>query len=156
MALVYLSLGSNLGDRKTYLTKAIELIEQEIGPVTARSAFYETKPWGYESDHLFLNACIAAETALSPSDCLLHLKEGERRLGRLKIADSRYSDRVIDMDILFYDNLILNEPGLVIPHPLMHHRSFVLKPLVEIAPEFIHPVLKKSMLELLESLSSLP
>jgi len=149
MSLLYLCLGSNLGQREEYFFKVMQEIEERIGPILARSAFYETEAWGYESKNKFLNACIAVRTELSPVDCLLHLKESENRLGRLKSPGNGYSDRVIDVDILFYDDLIMNDQELVIPHPRMHERSFVLIPLSEIAPDFIHPVLKKSIKTLL-------
>jgi len=154
MSLIYLSLGSNLGDRGAYLSKAIGFIEQEIGPVTARSLFYETDPWGFHSTNKFLNACIAAETTLSPSDCLGHLKGIETRLGRLKSAKNSYSDRVIDIDMLFFDNIIQDADDLILPHPHLHTRDFVLRPLLDIAPDLVHPVLKKTIRELFTRLSS--
>lgn len=156
MAQVYLSLGSNLGDKEACLNRAIEVIGQVIGPVTARSAFYKTEPWGYQSNHLFLNACIAAETTLSPIDCLRLLKDAERSLGRQKAPENTYADRLIDIDILLYDNLVQDMFGLVLPHPLMHERSFVLEPLSEIAPDVVHPILKKTIRELWEILSLRP
>jgi len=156
MSLVYLCLGSNLGQREEYFRRVMEEIEERIGPIVARSALYETEAWGYESGNKFLNACIAIKTELYPMDCLRYIKESESRLGRFRSTENNYTDRVIDVDILFYDNLVIDEPGLVIPHPRMHDRSFVLVPLSEIAPDLVHPVLKKSIITLLDELSSQP
>jgi 2-amino-4-hydroxy-6-hydroxymethyldihydropteridine diphosphokinase len=148
MALVYLSLGSNLGNKEEYLRQATAEIEKQIGPVVARSAFFASEPWGFQSSHFFLNACVACETALSPQDCLILLSGIERATGRIKNASKGYQDRTLDLDILFYGNLILKEENLVIPHPLLHQRLFVLNPLSEIAPDFIHPVLGETIDEL--------
>jgi 2-amino-4-hydroxy-6-hydroxymethyldihydropteridine diphosphokinase len=156
MSLAYLCMGSNLGDREEYFLRAMKKIEILIGPILARSAFYETNAWGYESENKFLNACIIVRTALKPRDCLLSLKDIESSLGRLKNTKKGYSDRVIDIDILFYDSLIVNDNELVIPHPRLHERFFVLNPLSEIAPDFIHPVLKKTIRILLEEVNLQP
>jgi 2-amino-4-hydroxy-6-hydroxymethyldihydropteridine diphosphokinase len=156
MSLVYLCLGSNLGQREDNFRKAIILIEEKIGSIKARSAFHETFPWGYDSTNKFLNACIAVETTIRPQDCLLCLKDIERSLGRIKSANTGYSDRVIDIDILLYDDLVMESPDLTIPHPLMHERYFVLKPLSEIASDLVHPILKKNIRTLLVEISSKP
>lgn len=153
MALLYLSIGSNLGDKEALLNAAIQHIEKRIGLLVARSAFFYSEAWGYRSEHLFLNACVAVETTFSPKDCLEHLQDIERGMGRLKRGDEGYQDRTIDLDILFYDQIIVEETHLVIPHPSLEKRLFVLKPLSEIAPDFVHPVLKKTIAELLSLLN---
>lgn len=152
MARVYLGLGSNLGDKDAYLRQAIEQIEKQIGPIVARSVFFVSEPWGYESHHFFLNACVAADTPLNPTDTLSLLKEIERAMGRPEKTPGAYMDRVIDLDILFYGDLVLDSAKLTLPHPLLHKRIFVLKPLAEIAPNLMHPVLGKTIQELLTEL----
>jgi len=152
MARIYLGLGSNLGDKDAYLKQAIVQIEEQIGPIVARSVFFVSEPWGFESHHEFLNACLAADTTLNPEECL-HLLQGiEKALGRPKKTSGAYKDRVIDLDILFYDDLVFESDKLTLPHPLLHKRIFVLKPLAEIAPNLLHPVLGKSIRELLSEL----
>ena len=135
---VYLGLGGNLGDRETVLLQAIKLIEERVGQVLRRSSFIETEPWGFESDHRFLNAAVCCETALSPRQVLQATQQIERDLGKRKCHATKrqkeinYQDRPIDIDILLYDDLIVDEPDLKIPHPLMHQREFVMRPLNEI------------------------
>lgn len=133
--------------------QAIEQIEKQIGLIFARSVFFVSEPWGFESGNHFLNACVAAETAIDPAECLSLIKHIESLMGRPGKASGEYKDRVIDLDILFYDDLVLEESNLVIPHPLLHQRKFVLEPLVEIAPDLVHPVLKKTIKELLSDLN---
>jgi 2-amino-4-hydroxy-6-hydroxymethyldihydropteridine pyrophosphokinase len=154
MTVVYIGLGSNLGQKENFLKLAISEIEKQIGHITAQSAFYNSAPWGFESPNSFINACVAAETVLNPQDCLHILSSIEQDLGRTKKTQKGYQDRVIDLDILLYGQKIIKEDGLIVPHPLMHQRLFVLEPLVEIAPDFVHPILKKSIRNLLEELSS--
>lgn len=146
---VYLALGSNLGDRKDLLNRSVELLERLAGHVVMRSNYYETEPWGFVSEHVFLNAVLALDTTLSPDDLLLVTQRIERMLGRVpKVDKSGYADRPVDIDILFYnDEKVCNE-RLTIPHPLLHLRSFVLDPLAEIAPFLYHPVLGRTVLEL--------
>ena len=129
----YLSLGTNLGDKEHNLLSAISEIRRRIGPVKAQSAFLATRPWGFESPHTFLNAAIRIETALSPLDLLHQTQQIERDMGRKhKSVNGQYHDRIIDIDILLYDDLHIATPELTIPHPHMHEREFVLIPLKEI------------------------
>ena len=136
---VYLGLGSNLGDRNAHIEQAIALIHERVGEVVRRSSFIETEPWGFESENKFLNAVILCETELTPRQLLKATQKIERQLGRRKKStDSRlltpvsYSDRPIDIDILLYDDLTIDERDLKIPHPLMEQRDFVMIPLREI------------------------
>ena len=148
MPKVYLILGGNLGDRCKYLKEARGLIEKSIGKVVCCSSCYETEPWGFVHENLFLNQAVEVETSLSPFEILNSIKVIETSLGRIR-GKERFNARTIDIDILFYDNLIINLPELIIPHPEMTNRRFVLSPLVEIAPDFVHPVLNKTIQQLL-------
>lgn len=131
--ILYLSLGSNLGDRHATLRRAIELINDEIGTVDRESSPLETEPWGFDSQNRFLNMCIRVRTSLSPEQALDATQDIERRLGRTqKSLDGCYHDRPIDIDMLMYDDLHLSTPRLTLPHPLMHERDFVMIPLEEI------------------------
>lgn len=137
---VYLGLGSNLGDRAQHIRKAIELIGERVGPVVRQSTLIETEPWGFDSENKFLNGVILVETILTPRTLLKETQRIERLIGRRKKTASAsppsllpsYADRPIDIDILLYDNLTIEEPDLKIPHPLMTERDFVMKPLAEI------------------------
>jgi 2-amino-4-hydroxy-6-hydroxymethyldihydropteridine diphosphokinase len=130
---VYLGLGSNLGDKCLHLRTAINEIEKRIGHVECQSAFVETEPWGVESDNTFVNAVVRVDTALSPLDLLKETQTIEREMGRThKTVDGKYSDRIIDIDILLYGDVEINLPELVVPHPRMHERDFVKKPLEEV------------------------
>lgn len=130
---VYLSLGTNLGNRKANMREAIVKIEAYIGKVARKSALYETKPWGFDSPNDFINACVMVETSLAPRQLLEATQHIEREMGRtLKSTAGEYHDRIIDIDILLYDNLKIDEPDLHVPHPLMHERDFVMTPLKEI------------------------
>ena len=130
---VYLGLGSNLGDKCLHLRTAINEIEKRIGHVECQSAFVETEPWGFESDNTFVNAVVRVDTALSPLDLLKETQTIEREMGRThKTVDGKYSDRIIDIDILLYGDVEINLPELVVPHPRMHERDFVKKPLEEL------------------------
>ena len=145
----YLSLGSNLGDREANLRDAIARLNP-LGRVTAVSSFYETEPVDFLDQPWFLNCVVLLETDLPPQMLLQRLLEIERSLGRERLQPK--GPRLIDIDILLYGDEIIHEPGLSIPHPALHERRFVMAPLAEIAPEVIHPVLKKSARELLLSL----
>lgn len=130
---IYLGLGSNLGDKCLHLRTAINEIEKRIGHVECQSAFVETEPWGFESDNTFVNAVVRVDTALSPLDLLKETQTIEREMGRThKTVDGKYSDRIIDIDILLYGDEEINLPELVVPHPRMYERDFVMKPLEEV------------------------
>ena len=146
---VYLCLGSNLGDKQTHIKKALALITERAGAILSLSGFYETQPWGYDSPETYQNVAVAIQTDLDPVTLLSVTQSIEREVGRQhKTIGGAYHDRVIDIDILLYDDLLLQSPTLTIPHPLMHRRSFVLQPMNEIAPHIIHPVLQKTVTEL--------
>lgn len=133
MHTVYLSLGSNLGDRKATMRRAIGLLNERAGSVDRQSSFIETEPWGFESTNKFLNMCVRLLTTLSPEQLLLATKQIERELGRTqKSVNGQYHDRPIDIDILMYDDVHLDSNNLTLPHPHMQEREFVMKPLREI------------------------
>ena len=130
---VYLSLGSNLDDKEANIRNAISLIGERVGLVVRQSSLISTEPWGFESDNLFVNACVLCETTLTPRQVLRATQKIERELGRThKSVNGHYADRLIDIDILLYDDLRVDEPDLQIPHPLMLERDFVMIPLGEI------------------------
>lgn len=130
---LYLSLGSNLGDREQMLHRAIALINERVGMVQRVSSFIETEPWGFQSEHPFLNAACMVLTTLSPEQCLKETQKIERELGRTKKSKNGiYHDRPIDIDLLLYDDLKLSTPKLTLPHPHMYERDFVMIPLREI------------------------
>ncbi len=139
---VYIALGTNLGDRKTNLRAAIEAMPPDVMVIT-ESHVYETPPWGYEDQPAFLNMVVKAETGLEPEALLKYLKQLEGKLGRE--SNFRWGPRLIDLDILFYDDLIIDTPPLVIPHPRLHKRAFVLVPLKDVAPDLVHPVIEKKI-----------
>ena len=143
--IVYLSLGTNLGNRAANLKEAISALAPQLD-VKAKSKIYETLPWGYTNQDKFLNQAVKAVTYLEPEPLLKHLKRLEVALGREKTF--RYGPRLIDIDILFYDDIMIATPNLIIPHPNMHERGFVLMPLMDIAADMYHPIKKKSVREL--------
>ncbi len=152
MAIVYIGIGTNLGNREKNCRKALEGLEETGVRVTKRSTLYETDPWGVKDQPPFINMAVEVETALLPEDLLEKLKAIETTMGREKTY--RWGPRVIDLDILFYDDLVVDTGSLRIPHPRLHERTFVLEPLSEIAPEFIHPVMGRSIKELLGGVKS--
>lgn len=161
---LYLGLGSNLGDRERLLHRAVEILVERIGGLKSLSAFYETEPWGFCSDHPFLNAVAVLCTEKTPEEILRITQAAERELGRRsKSVGGTYADRPIDIDLLLYGDAVVEEdfdvPGtegrkvhLSLPHPLMHERCFVMEPLAEVAPDVVHPVLKRTFREILEGL----
>ena len=152
MAIVYLGLGTNIDNRRGNLVKAAALLAERVGDILALSGFMETEPWGFDSENLFLNAAIKMETPLTPDELLSATQAIEREMGREKKSDGTYHDRVIDIDILLYDNCVIEQPGLIVPHPLMQERLFVMAPLAEIAPFERHPLLGQTFMELADSL----
>ena len=143
---VFLLLGSNLGNREKYLQKAINLVETEIGVVTQISSVYETEAWGKTDEPNYLNQVVRVNTQLSARRVLEKVLEIETRMGRVR--EEKWGSRIIDIDILFYGLDIINEPGLIVPHPELHNRKFTLEPLNELVPDLQHPVLKKSIFQL--------
>lgn len=130
---LYLSLGSNIGDRHALIQQALQMLDERVGSVYRISSFIETEPWGFESEHKFLNAACLVHTMMSPQDCLEETKRIEQLLGRTqKSTDGQYHDRPIDIDLLMYDDEHITQDDLVLPHPHMHERDFVMLPLREI------------------------
>lgn len=151
MAKIYLSLGSNIGNRENFLSSAIELLKMKI-TIEKTSSLYETEPWGKTKQPKFLNMCISGETSLSPTELLDFIGETEIHVGRTPTF--KWGPREIDIDILFYDDQLIAEKNLEIPHPNLHERAFVLAPLNEIASEYVHPVLEKSIHKLLDQIDA--
>lgn len=145
---VFLCLGSNVGNRASNLHDAIGLLEKNVGKVAKKSHVYETQPWGEPNQDLFMNQVVMLNTTLEPRELLDKISRIERELGRER--KEKWGPRVIDIDILFYGKRVIRDKGLEIPHPELHKRQFVLVPMIEIAPEFVHPVLHKDMLNLFE------
>ena len=142
MAIVYIGIGSNLGDRHKNCLRAVELLKQSGLSVTKQSSVHETEPWGVTEQPAFLNMAVELETGLAPAELLGLLKKIEKDMGRQETV--KWGPRLIDLDILLYDDITLNTDALIIPHPLMHEREFVLGPLAELAKDLVHPVLKKN------------
>ncbi|GLI53569.1 2-amino-4-hydroxy-6-hydroxymethyldihydropteridine diphosphokinase [Thermodesulfovibrio yellowstonii] len=147
---VYLLLGSNLGNRGKNIDNAINELKACGLIISKKSSLYNTSPWGYTEQPEFLNQALECFTSFEPLELLKEIKKIEKKMGREKTV--RYGPRIIDIDIIFYDDLIFKSDELTIPHPLMHERDFVLKPLCEIASDFVHPELKISVRKLLEKL----
>lgn len=149
MAIVYLSLGSNKGDRIGYIQQATSLLGAVDGiNIIRTSAFYETEPWNMCSETWFVNAVVELKTKLSAQELLNECQRIEKQLGRVREHEDAYDDRTIDIDILFYNKDIINESNLIIPHKYVHLRAFTLVPMLELAPDFVHPVLQKTISDL--------
>jgi 2-amino-4-hydroxy-6-hydroxymethyldihydropteridine diphosphokinase len=146
---VYISIGSNLGNRKLNLQKAVFRMDEAVGEVTSISPIYNSPSWGFESDD-FLNACIRLETDKTPETCLDLLMQLEKSMGRERTSGQGYKSRIIDLDIIYYESKVIASENLTIPHPSMAERRFVLRPLADIAPQFYHPILKKDSRNLLQ------
>ena len=146
MSKVYLSIGSNKGNRSVLINKAIDEIEKKIGILISRSSIYQSKSWGFDSND-FYNLNLLIDTDIEPKSLLINLKKIEKSMGREDI-DGSYSDRFIDIDILFYDNIIIDSEDLKIPHPKIEIRKFVLVPMLEIADDYVHPILNKTIRQL--------
>ena len=154
---VYLGLGSNLGDRRDNIARAVRQIEGKVGKVVSLSSLFTTAPWGFESANTFANAALCVETGMEATGILAACQEIERGMGRTsKSRDGIYHDRVIDIDILIIEGETIDAPALTVPHPLMHLRAFVIDPMAEIAPSLLHPPTGKTMLQLRDELHGLP
>ncbi len=145
----YLCLGGNIGDREMALNQALLKIGQQVGKITSTSGIYETEAWGVENQQAYLNQCIKVKTALTGVFLINTLLSIEKELGRERNISHSYEPRTIDIDILFINRDTINEQQLVVPHPRLHLRKFVLIPLHEIAPDYLHPVLNKTIFNLL-------
>lgn len=155
MAIAYLGLGSNKGDRVGFIQQATSLLgaTNDI-KIIRTSSLYETQPWLEKETAWFVNAVIEIKTALSPQELLAECLRIEEQLGRNRELEGRFGDRTIDIDILFYDKEIINEENLQIPHKYFHQRAFILVPMLELNPDFIHPELNKNITELHEELEN--
>ncbi len=150
---VFLAFGSNLGNKQKNIETAYKKIEERIGKIISLSAFYVTEPNGFDSENVFVNSVCEVQSELSLCEILRLTQTIEKEIGRTSKSENLlYSDRLIDIDLLLADDLVVNTPQLTIPHPRLHLREFVLLPLCEIAPEAIHPILNKKMRELLTDL----
>jgi len=151
MPKTYLLLGTNLADKLGNLSKTLEQLKEKVGTLQKTSAVYETMPWGIENQNIFLNQVICLESQLSPEELLETTQKIEKEMGRVRLE--KWGERLIDIDILYYENQIIDIKDLQIPHPQIPFRRFTLVPLVEIAPDFIHPILNISQKTLLENCS---
>ena len=156
MAIVYLSLGSNLGDRVGYLHQATSLLSAVSDiKIVATSSFYESEPWQMNSENWFVNAIVQISTSLTPDELLIECQRIEAQLGRKRDLNSKnYIDRTIDIDILFYDDKIINTPNLTILHRFFHKRAFLMVPMLEIAQDFVHPLFQKTIETLYDELEN--
>ena len=149
MAIVYLSLGSNKGDRIGYVQQATSLLGMDEGiSIVRTSAFYETEPWNMNTKNWFVNAVVQLKTKYSPRELLDVCQEIEKKLGRNREQQNDYEDRTIDIDILFYNNDVINEDNLIIPHKYVHLRAFTLVPMMELNADYVHPILHKTIVEM--------
>lgn len=146
---IFILLGTNLGDRLRQLLRAKQAIEKQVGEILMASSIYETAAWGVEDQPAFLNQVILIKSGLSPIDCLNRTQQIELDLGRVRLK--KWGQRAIDIDLLYFNDEIINYPNLIIPHPFIPERRFTLAPLAEIAPDYIHPVYKKNNVYLLHN-----
>ena len=155
MAIVYLSLGSNIDDRISYIQQAtLQLGALDGTEIVRTSAFYETEPWQMDSKNWFVNAIVQISTSLSPEELLIVINRIESQLGRERSGKREFTDRTIDIDILFFDDKLINTEKLVIPHRFFHRRACMLVPMLEIAQDFVHPLFKKTVSELYDELEN--
>ena len=151
METCYILFGANMGDKNQIFAQACQLINNRCGRIAKVSEVYESEPWGFEADEWFLNRVIVLETELDPECLLVELLEIERELGRVRHPDRQgYASRTADLDILYFGNRIINTETLTVPHPRLHLRRFVLEPLCEVNPDFVHPTLQMTQVELLQ------
>ena len=146
----YLCLGGNIGDREKALQLALTKINATAGKIITKSAIYETEAWGVENQQAYLNQCVKIETTHSPEDLIATLLNIEKSLGRERSFNHIYESRTLDIDILFYNDFVVNKDHLVIPHPRLHLRKFVLIPMNEISQDYLHPILNKTIFSLLK------
>lgn len=152
MAHCTLLLGGNVGNTRSIIGDACLKIEEKVGAVVNASSLYASEPWGFDAEQWFINQVLIVNTGLNAKQVLQHTQEIEREMGRIKISDSkRFHSRPIDIDILFYDNLVINTPDLKVPHPMLHLRRFTLLPLVELMPDFVHPSFDISIKKILDA-----
>ena len=151
----YLLLGSNIGPRLGYMKEALKLIEETVGRIVRVSSVYESEPWGFKSEEHFLNCVVLLESTLTAEEMLRQILDIEKQLGRIRRKGAGYTSREIDIDMLYFNEEVIDIPGLQVPHPRLHERKFTLLPLAEIAPELVHPKLRKTNRELLEELDDL-
>ena len=144
-----LILGSNIEPKKKYIDDALAMIRLIIGKITQTSSLWETEPWGFNSQNMFINMSCIVKTKLTPSELINNIIKIEQKLGRYRKTTETYNDRNIDIDIIFYNNEIIKQPGIIIPHPHFHNRRFMLEPLNEIIPTYINPITKTSISEIL-------
>lgn len=144
-------LGSNLGNREHLVNQAVEMMGERCGKIVAKSSMYESEPWGFKAEHWFLNQVVIIDTPLSPEELMLSLLSIEKELGRDRSTPHEgYVSRPMDLDILYYDSEIVSTALVTVPHPRLHKRRFTLLPLCDVAPSFVHPLLKKSDRQLLD------
>lgn len=150
MKKTFLSIGTNLGNRELNIKNAIIFLQEEVGKFVATSATYETEPWGFEAENNFYNLVVLFETDLLPRELLNAVKRIEQKMGRVKTRQG-YQSRIIDIDIIFYENQFYHDKNLSIPHKHTHMRNFVLMPLADLAPNYVHPLLQLSVSQMLQN-----
>ena len=147
----FVLLGSNLGDRELLVNQACKMMGKRCGEIVAKSRLYESEPWGFKAEQWFLNQVVKIETTLSPDELMQELLEIEKELGRDRsVRHKGYVSRPMDLDILYFGNEIIDTQMVVVPHPRLHQRRFTLLPLCDVAPDFVHPVMNKTNLQLLD------